>query len=425
MDLCDGGDLHSRKLNEQQVTIVAEQILMGVAYLHRRGICHRDLKMENILYENGKKSSPIRLIDFGLSLTYDQNQNSVKQKFVGAAYTLSPEVLAKKPYTEKSDMWSIGIIIWILLAGDFPFIRDYEDLKKEGMRKKLEKGDYNFGITWRGRGITENAKEFVRGCLTCDPTDRWSALQALEFLQDKWIPHLEAKAKQDEEANARIFPEKSHKKDEKMKKYTKVIIPTPMTISQKRTQRGVNLFDKEILDGIKRFAQYSLFKKTILVTLANTMDSKDVGEVRELFLLIDTNQSGTITLPELKKVLHKADREDMNDDENIEMIFSAIDYDGSGDIHYAEFLAALSETHGLITHDRLADSFDRIDSTGKGFIIHDDLKNILGENYTKETADKMIEEGDFKKNGQIDFDEFCQLLEGNADENNGSAEVDS
>jgi calcium-dependent protein kinase len=155
------------------------------------------------------------------------------------------------------------------------------------------------------------------------------------------------------------------------------------------------------------------------------MDCKDAGEVRELFLSIDTNQSGTITLPELKKVLHKADREYMNDDENIEIIFSAIDYDGSGDIHYVEFLAALSETDGLITHDRLADSFDRIDGTGRGYIIHDDLKNILRENYMKGTAEKMIEEGDFQKNSLIDFDEFCQLFEGNAGENNGIVELDS
>jgi Ca2+-binding EF-hand superfamily protein len=68
----------------------------------------------------------------------------------------------------------------------------------------------------------------------------------------------------------------------------------------------------------------------------------------------------------------------MNNDENIEIIFSAIDcYDGSADIHYAEFLAALSEARVLITHDLLADSFDRIDSTGKGHIVHDDLKTFL------------------------------------------------
>ena len=409
MDHCSGGDLGSRRLDEHQITVVAEQILRGVAYLHRRGICHRDLKMENILYENNKTNSSIRLIDFGLSLTYDRIGK--RSKFTGAAYTLSPEVLMKKPYTEKSDVWSIGVLIWILLAGDYPFIRQYDDLKSDRLKKKLQNAAYHFGITWRGRGHTQYAKEFVQGCLRKDPNDRWSALQALEYMQDTWIPKLEEKLEQEAEAEARIFPQKKEKQPKRgsMVKYTKERLPPPKTISASRKKRGAMLLDKNILDDIKRFAKYSLFKKTILVTLANTMDGKDVGEARELFLMIDTNQSGTISLPELKAVLSKADSNEMSD-ANIEKIFEAIDYDQSGEVHYAEFLAAFAKSQGLITYDRLADSFDRIDRKGKGFISHDDLKHILGENYTKEIVDSMIEEGDIKKNGQVDFEEFVQLM---------------
>eukprot|EP00551_Chaetoceros_affinis_P011130 CAMPEP_0203667244 /NCGR_PEP_ID=MMETSP0090-20130426/4119_1 /ASSEMBLY_ACC=CAM_ASM_001088 /TAXON_ID=426623 /ORGANISM="Chaetoceros affinis, Strain CCMP159" /LENGTH=929 /DNA_ID=CAMNT_0050531357 /DNA_START=665 /DNA_END=3454 /DNA_ORIENTATION=- len=406
MDLCDGGPLNSRKLGEQQVTVVAEQILRGVAYLHRRGICHRDLKMENILYENKKADSPIRLIDFGLSLTYDRMDT--KQKFKGAAYTLSPEVLDKKPYTEKSDMWSIGVIIWIMLAGDYPFIKEYDDLKVEETKKKLLNAKYSFGITWRGRGITEHAKAFVKGCLHRDPEDRWSALQALTYMQDTWIPKLEEKAMLDAEVNARIFPAKRLKPQDSMK-LTKERMPPPTTISATRRKKGLDILDQDALESIKRYATYSLFRKTILVTMANTMDSKDVGELQKLFLMIDTNQSGSISLPELQAAFNKDNHKDL-DDEVIENIFKAIDYDSSGDIHYKEFVAAFSESQGLITYDRLTDTFDRIDSSGKGYILHDDLKNILGENYNKETVDKMIEEGDFKKNGQVDFEEFLQLM---------------
>lgn len=414
MDLCGGGDLHSRRLDEQRVTVVAEQILRGVAYLHRRGICHRDLKMENILYETNKSNSTIRLIDFGLSLTYDQI--NPKQKYVGAAYTLSPEVLKKQPYTEKSDVWSIGVIIWIMLAGDYPFIKEYDDLKDELLKKKLLNAEYTFGITWRGRGISEHAKNFVRGCLRCDPTERWSALEALEYMQDQWIPFLEEQAKKDALSAARLLPPKKEKKQKRDSYvyYTKERLPPPETIAATLKKRQSLLLDKHVLADIKRYAQYSLFKKTILVTVANTMDHKDVGIVSELFLMIDTNQSGTISLPELKAVLNKAD-EDSNEkmsDENIEKLFSAIDYDGSGDIHYAEFIAAFAESQGLITIDRLEDSFDRIDRQGKGFISHDDLHYILGGNYSKETVDEMIKEGDFNKNGQIDFDEFVQLMIG-------------
>ena len=101
--------------------------------------------------------------------------------------------------------------------------------------------------------------------------------------------------------------------------------------------------------------------------------------------------------------------ESMNE-ELMENIFAGIDHDQSGQIHYAEFLAALAEGAGLVTKERISDAFDRIDNEGKGYISHQDLQNILGENYEIELANKMIEEGDFKKNGRVDYDEFVQLM---------------
>ena len=118
MDLCTGGDLTTRKLNESEVVIVAEQILRGVVYLHRNGVCHQDLKLENILYEHSGTDASIRLIDFGISKKYDHNGKL--RMTSGAVYTMSPEVSAGTGlYTTKSDVWAIGVIVWILLAGDF------------------------------------------------------------------------------------------------------------------------------------------------------------------------------------------------------------------------------------------------------------------------------------------------------------------
>ena len=87
-----------------------------------------------------------------------------------------------------------------------------------------------------------------------------------------------------------------------------------------------------------------------------------------------------------------------------------MDRDRSGHIHYAEFLAALAESHGLVTLERLGEAFDRLDTDGKGFITSEDLKSIFGKDYDKDTVDKMIEEGDFKKNNKIDYEELLQLM---------------
>lgn len=412
MDLCTGGNLGSRKLKEPQVTVVAEQILRGIAYLHKRGICHRDLKMENILYEDGSPNSTIRLIDFGLSQTYDITRDS-KQK--GAAYCLSPEVAGNTaPYTGKSDVWSVGVIIWILLAGDYPFLKEWDDLKDDKKKEDLINARYSFGITWKGRGITQDAKTFVSGCLKKNPDERWSAMQALEFLQDTWIPNLEDKGAMEAEQEAKRIAALPPKESPfKKKSNVDIKVKDPSAVLEKtysaKTRKDYEIFDNDIVEDILRFIDYGMLKKTALIAMANTMDRNDVGRLSEVFLMVDSEQTGTICLEELQVALKKLNMPNL-DEEQIKKIFSGMDHDKSGQIHYAEFLAALAEGAGLVTMERVSDAFDRIDSDGKGFISHNDLKNILGENYSTDTVENMIREGDFKNNGRIDFDEFVQLM---------------
>jgi len=401
MDLCTGGNLTTRKLQEQQVVVIAEQILRGVAYLHKNGVCHRDLKLENILYDHSGKDATIRLIDFGLSQKYESSEKVKRSP--GAVYTLSPEICSGSgPYTEKSDVWAIGVIIWVLLAGDYPFMKKADDLKNSSKREALINADYDYGITWRGRGITSDAKRFVAGCLRKNPKSRWSSKMALNFVKETWVPVLEENKRKESEADTW---------ESKNRKNTKSVVSHFATAQLEPKKKALHID----LDDIAHFCECGLFKKTILITMANTMDRSEVGDLQELFLLLDSDNTGTISLEELKEALRKLDLADVAD-ERLKELFSGIDHDRSGQIHYAEFLAALAESHGLVTMDRLADAFDRIDSDGKGFITHNDLKAILGKNYNKNTVSKMIEEADFKKNGQIDYDELLQLMFGEDDE---------
>jgi len=390
MDLCNGGNLTTRKLNESQVVVVAEQILRGVVYLHRHGVCHQDLKLENILYEHSGVDATIRLIDFGISAKYDHAQ-SLCAPGCGAAYTMSPEISSGTgPYTTKSDVWAIGVIVWVLLAGDYPFMKKDSDLNIRDKRIALNNADYDYGITWRGRDITSEAKRFVAGCLRKSPEKRWSAKQALSFVKESWVPGLEVKQMRLDDGSKR-------------------------DLSTKKKTLEVNMSD------IARFCECGLLKQTVLITMANTMDRGEVGDLQELFLLVDSENTGTISISELKEAFEKLGLPNLADKE-LNKIFSVIDHDHSGQIHYAEFLAALAESHGLVTLDRLADAFDRIDTNGKGFITHDDLKAILGENYRADVVDRMIEEGDFKKNGKIDYDELQQLMFGEEDLQNVGVE---
>eukprot|EP00555_Chaetoceros_dichaeta_P002494 CAMPEP_0198251964 /NCGR_PEP_ID=MMETSP1447-20131203/2614_1 /TAXON_ID=420782 /ORGANISM="Chaetoceros dichaeta, Strain CCMP1751" /LENGTH=672 /DNA_ID=CAMNT_0043937099 /DNA_START=104 /DNA_END=2122 /DNA_ORIENTATION=+ len=378
MDLCTGGDLTSRKLNEQEVVIVAEQILRGVVYLHRNGVCHQDLKLENILYEHSGTDASIRLIDFGISEKYDQNGKL--RMTSGAVYTMSPEISSGTgPYTEKSDVWAVGVIVWVLLAGDYPFLRRDDDLKNKEKRDALNNADYDYGITWRGRDITSQAKRFVAGCLRKQPDKRWSAKTALAFVKETWVPGLEEKALRTSQIASKVSP--------------------------RNKALEINM------DDIARFCECGLLKQTVLITMANTMDRAEVGDLEDLFLLLDSDNTGTICIKELREAFIKLGLPSIKD-EKLQQIFSVIDHDNSGQIHYAEFLAALAESHGLVTTDRLADAFDRIDTNGKGFITHEDLKAILGENYKSDVVENMIQEADFKNNGKVDYDELLQLMFG-------------
>jgi len=393
-EYCSGGDLTARKMDEPRVAVVLEQVLRAVAYIHRRGILHRDLKLENIMFESGAKDARIRLIDFGLSKTFDRAVEG--RKAIGTAYTLSPEIAKNEnaEYTEKTEMWSIGVIAWILLAGDFPFLKEEKDLSDKDKLEKLLKANYSFGITWRGRGITNSAKEFVRRCLKLKPEDRWTPKDALDFLQNTWMSALEEEAeKYEDKESKRVLGTAAGSEEQRDRK-----------LSTDMGALGIGTED------IEAFCKAGLLKKTILTTLAHTMDREEVAHLREVFLMADADETGTISLLELKEAFRKLDTD--IDDETLKRMFHGIDQDKSGQIHYAEFLAALAESQGLVTMERLAEAFDRIDSDGKGFISHDDLKEVLGDDYDQNLVDQMIQEADFKKNGQVDYEEFLELMFG-------------
>ncbi len=182
-------------------------------------------------------------------------------------------------------------------------------------------------------------------------------------------------------------------------------------VREKRSEAPVEQdSDEHFVDmnEVERYTKFGFMKKTILIMMANTMDRSELIKLREIFLKADTNDTGTITFDELLAAFRTVSPD--VDVARVENLFIGMDRDKSGHIHYAEFLAALAESHGLVTLDRLTEAFDRLDTDGKGYIDHDDLKKVLGKEYDEETVDQMIEEGDFKKNNKIDYEELLQLM---------------
>lgn len=174
-ELLSGGDLSARKLNEHGTKRVIEQVLRALAYLHRMGVLHRDIKLENILYENHSKNATVRLIDFGLSRTFDRTM--VAADYTRTPYTMSPEMAREKKarMTDKTDVWAVGIIAFIMLSGEFPFIKSQTDLKNDHTmerlkhvsrvclrvcsRNKLLSGLFRLDLSMVSRGVDEELRK--------------------------------------------------------------------------------------------------------------------------------------------------------------------------------------------------------------------------------------------------------------------------
>ncbi|KAG2547914.1 CDPK-related kinase 3-like isoform X2 [Panicum virgatum] len=185
MELCEGGELLDRILsrggryNEGDTKIIVEQILNVVAFCHLQGVVHRDLKPENFLFSTKDEHSPMKIIDFGLSdfIRPDERLNDI----VGSAYYVAPEVLHRS-YSTEADMWSIGVITYILLCGSRPFWARTES----GIFRSVLRADPNFDDTpWQS--VSPEAKDFVKRLLNKDYRKRMTAAQALShpWLRDE------------------------------------------------------------------------------------------------------------------------------------------------------------------------------------------------------------------------------------------------
>mmetsp|Transcript_41962 Transcript_41962/g.88092 ORF Transcript_41962/g.88092 Transcript_41962/m.88092 type:complete len:415 (+) Transcript_41962:304-1548(+) len=190
-DLCKGGELFDRIIEkasngdigskcfaEDDAAIVIRQVLEAVSYMHKRGIVHRDIKPENILYETKDEDSPVKIIDFGLARKHDSGLEPPMTTLVGTPYYIAPEVLRKK-YDKSCDLWSVGVVAYILLCGYPPF----NGANNDETHRSVLRGQYNFPFEdWKG--ISPEARHFISQLLQMDSTKRMAVEEALNH---PWI----------------------------------------------------------------------------------------------------------------------------------------------------------------------------------------------------------------------------------------------
>uniref|UniRef100_A0A023GH21 Putative ca2+/calmodulin-dependent protein n=1 Tax=Amblyomma triste TaxID=251400 RepID=A0A023GH21_AMBTT len=176
MELVTGVNVFDRivekgSYTEKDASDLIRQILEAVDYMHSQGVVHRDLKPENLLYYCPDEDSKIMISDFGLSKMED---SGIMATACGTPGYVAPEVLAQKPYGKAVDVWSIGVIAYILLCGYPPFY----DESDANLFAQILKGEFEFDPPYWDE-ISDSAKDFIRHLICVDVERRYTCKQAL------------------------------------------------------------------------------------------------------------------------------------------------------------------------------------------------------------------------------------------------------
>jgi calcium-dependent protein kinase len=359
-----GGELFDyiikkRVISEPMAASFMEQLLGAINYCHANNIVHRDLKPENLLREHQGDNSPIKVIDFGEStlISPGQKLNSV----LGTAYYIAPEVLQHN-YNEKCDIWSCGVIMFILLSGTPPFAgrSDTEIISK------VRTGRFSFGNrSWRK--VSEEAKNLIERMMTMDPSARISAQEALRH---PWFSRWRNSNPEDSSAVLGC------------------------------------------MDSLKSFRSSSKLKHAVQVFIAAQLISKEERDNLTLaFKSLDANKDGRLSREELiegllahfpRKVAVSKAKE----------ILENCDVDRSGYIDYTEFLSAgmrMESSHNTMA---LKAAFKMFDTDGSGKISLEELRRMLGPELLQGDVawQNLLREADANGDGEIDLSEFQQLV---------------
>ena len=377
-ELCTGGELFNKIVEvkyftESTACFIMRQLLSAVAYCHDKGVIHRDLKPENILIENSEEKDKeyfhIKIIDFG---TCEILKKKKLTEQIGTSFYIAPEVL-KNGYNEKCDLWSCGVILYILLCGSPPF---YGKNEKEIFQKILD-GNVNFKHKIWNK-ISDDAKNLVIKLLQVDPSKRLSAAEALE---DDWF-----------------------------KKNININI-----INEVQNQNNFNIF----IQNISEFcAEQKLQQATLAFLVHNFAPKEELNELKKIFFAFDKNGDGKLSKEEFVTGLTNIDYNfnfGLNEEEkeNIDGLIKNIDSDNNGFITFEEFLIASINKEKILTEKNLKMAFDVFDRDKNGGISHEELKYILGEynpNAREYLWKKMIQQIDLNQDGQISYEEFHKMM---------------
>lgn len=363
MELCEGGELFDRIVakghyTERAAATVVKTIIQIVKVCHQNGVIHRDLKPENFLFVDESEYAPLKAIDFGLSIFFKPGQHF--SDIVGSPYYMAPEVL-RRNYGKEIDVWSTGIILYILLCGVPPFWAETE----EGIAHAIIKGHIDFERDpWPK--VSEEAKDLVKCMLDANP---YSRLTVDEVLDHSWIQNADK-------------------------------------------ARNVSL-GENVRTRIQQFSLMNKFKKKVLRVVADTLPNEEIDCIRQTFQMMDTDKTGDLTFEDLKHGLQKIGHP--LPDPDIQMLMDAADVDGDGTLNCEEFITMSIHMKRMSSDEHLSEAFNFFDKNQTGYIELDELKEALLDDNLGSNNDQVVKDimrgVDLDKDGRISYKEFKAMMQ--------------
>jgi len=377
MEYCEGGEVFERiisqgYISEQISCVIIAQVTAALRYAHSRHIAHRDMKPENIVFcSRDAEDHQVKVIDWGLGVSFADGKGM--RAIVGSTTYAAPEILMHRvgdgrKYTAACDLWSLGVVTYVMLCGKPPF---WGSLRQQLARSASERFPMS-RPPWDS--ISNEAKDFVKCLLRADPEKR---MQIEACSSHPWL----------------------------------------LTHADGKQNASDNMAG--VLTNLHHFRNRSVFHAMCVTSVAKQLDHKHLRGIHEIFREIDANGDGVLSFDEVSEGFRKIFGEDSKEYQEVGETFAQLDIDGSGTIDYTEFCAAGLGKHAADQEEAIWAAFKSFDIQDTGSITKSDLEKVLAlasvrnkwsEEVCTEVVEGVMERFDCDGNGTIEYEEWMQFM---------------